>query len=249
MAVVCLRGALVLAALLGPTAAGATPWPPPPRQEWDCEIVLQGLAWAAQGTVGVVPDDMSFPVDASFGDLYWPFDPGAAMRLEARSPMSVLMAGVTYFHLDAKRDVEISGVTTRGDLNTTQWIFEGGAGYRFSQNIEVLGTARYYLVGNGSSFGSVAIHDEDDSWMDVFLGVRLIDTQGPVVASVRGEIGAGASQFAWFGSVELAYRVGEATSIRAEYRILSSDRDPWEAGDIAWDVVQNGLGVGLGFAF
>ena len=171
------------------------------------------------------------------------------MRLEGRSATSVLFAGVSYFHLDAERDVEISGVTTRGDLNTTQWTLEGGAGYRFSKNVEVLGTARYYLLGIGSSFGSVAIHDENDSWMDVFLGVRLINSKGPVVTSVRGEIGAGGSEFAWLGSVELAYRVGETTSIRGEYRILSSDRDPWEAGDIRWDVIQNGLSVGLGFDF
>ncbi|HEU5309925.1 MAG TPA: hypothetical protein VFV24_00605, partial [Candidatus Eisenbacteria bacterium] len=55
LTVVRLSPALALAALLGPSLANATPWPPPPRQEWDCEIVLQGLAWGAEGTVRVEP--------------------------------------------------------------------------------------------------------------------------------------------------------------------------------------------------
>jgi len=198
------------------------------------------MTWGAEGTVEVEPEATSTPAGASFGNLTGPLDPGAAVRFEARSAAYVLLAGVTYLHLDAERDVELSGVTTRGELNTVQWTVEAGAGYRLSGKVEALATARYCRVGIGSPFGSVATQDGDDSWVDGFLGLRVIGTKGRrFVTAVRGEVGAGGSEFAFFGSAELAYRLSGRTTLRAEYRILSSDRD-------SWDVVQNGLGLAVG---
>ena len=196
--------------------------------------------WAADGTIGLPPEGGFVPDDASFRGLDGPWEPGAAIRIETRSPMSVLMAGATYAPLDAEREVQSPGGT--GELNTMHWTLDGGAGYRFSKNIEVLGVARYYLIQTGSNFGT-------ESWLDVFLGLRLLGTAGPVTVSVRGEIGAGGSKVAWFGSGVLAYRVGGKTSIQAEYRILSTERVVRTAEDLPWDVVQNGLGLGIGVGF
>jgi hypothetical protein len=205
--------------------------------------------WAAEGTIGLQPEGELFPNDASFGELDGPWDPGATIRIETRSATSVLMAGATYAPLDAEREVQFPGGTSRGELNTMHWTLDGGAGYRFSKNIEVLGVARYYLIQTGSNFGSVDVSDRHESWLDVFLGLRLMNTTGPMTLSVRGEIGAGGSKVAWFGSGVLAYRVGGKTSIQAEYRILSTEGEVRTAEDLPWDVVQHGLGLGIGVGF
>jgi hypothetical protein len=38
-------------------------------------------------------------------------------------------------------------------------------------------------------------------------------------------------------------------SIQAEYRILSTEREVRTAEDLPWDVVQHGLGLGIGVGF
>jgi len=85
--------------------------------------------------------------------------------------------------------------------------------------------------------------------MDVFLGGRITKPAGLWTLSIRGEIGAGGSELAWFGNAVLARRIGAKTTFRVEYRILSTDRGGEETPHLGWDLLQNGLGPGLGFGF
>jgi hypothetical protein len=243
-------GVATLFALVLLPHAGFGQWPPPPRDEWDAELSIHGWLWSSKGTAEVLPPQGGVPVDASFGNMDGPLDPGGSVRIETKTSLSTLMIGATYLHLDQEREVEFEGGTARGELNTTQWVLDAGASYRLARDFELLGAARYYLIRTDSRFGSVEIANEDRSWMDVFLGGRVTSSHGPVTLSIRGDIGAGGSNLAWFGNAVLAYRMGGRTSLRAEYRILSADREGKQSSEhLGWDVVQNGLGLGIGLGF
>ena len=222
-------------------------WPPAPRAKWDSELSIQGWLWSSEGSAEVLPPEGGIPVDASFGNLDGPLDPGVSVRVETKSRFSTVMAGVTYLQIDEPREVGFEGGTSHGELNTAQWILDAGAGYRLAPDFELLATARYYVIRTGTRFGSVEIADEDRSWMDVFLGGRIARFSGPFTFAIRGEIGSGGSSLAWFGNGVLSYRVRGRTSLRAEYRILSTDREGKQSPDhLGWDVMQNGLGLGIG---
>jgi hypothetical protein len=238
--------ALVLAGLVFPPAALAQ-WPPAPRTEWDAELSIYAWLWSADGTAEVTTSGGT--ADASFGDLDGPFDPGASVRVETRSKYSALMAGVTYLHMDQAREVETPEGTTHGELNTRQVVLDAGAGYRLAPAFEILGAARYYIIRTDGSFGADGIENEDRSWMDVFLGGRLTNLYGPWSLSIRGDIGAGGSNLAWFGNAVVAYRASARTSLRMEYRFLSTDRGGEGSVHSDWDVMESGLGLGIGFGF
>lgn len=67
--------------------------------------------------------------------------------------------------------------------------------------------------------------------------------------SLRGDIGVGGSEFAWFGNALVGYRFNEKLSAGVAWRVLSLDREPDGDNYFLYDVTQSGLGIGVGFAF
>ena len=93
--------------------------------------------------------------------------------------------------------------------------------------------------------------DAEQSWGDIFVGARYTKPfKEKWFVSVRGDIGAGGSDFAWFGDVGLGYRFTDLLSGIVSYRALSVDRTADSDGNyFKYDMIQNGLGIGLGFSF
>jgi hypothetical protein len=230
--------------LAAPAAAG----------EWDYNLVLYGWLAGLEGTIGVdtVAEE---PVDASFDDLAGFVDFAMAGHFEARSVKSLFVTDIAYTGLSSERDAMVANQTVKVDMSIDQWIMELGGGYRATPEIDLLVVGRYYILDMGAMTSSQLgeqTGEASESWGDIYVGARWSKLlKEKWLLSLRGDIGAGGSEFAWFGDALAGYVFNEKFSAGVAYRVLSLDRE----GNLAsadyfkYDVTQNGLGIGLGYSF
>ena len=238
--------AIALVAVIFSSAAHA-------GDEWSQELGLYGWLAGLEGTIGM-GDVAEQDVSATFDDLAGYVDFAMAGHYEARGPKSVFLADISYTGLGSDRDAEVLNqpVTVKTDLD--QWIIELAGGFRVAPKLDVLVATRYYILETGATLSSI---DEEqsgsvsDSWIDIFLGARYHTTFGSKwFAAIRGDIGTGGSDFAWFGQVDLGYKFSEHWGAVAAWRVLSLDYQGDEgASYLRYDVTQSGLGLGLGYQF
>ena len=237
---------ITLVAVMFGTAAGAA-------EGWSNEVALYGWMAGLEGTIGI-GDVAEEDVSASFDDLLGYLDFALAGHYEARGPKSVFLADISYTGLGSERDAQVldQPVTVKTDLD--QWIIELAGGYRVAPKLDVLVATRYYILDTGATFSSIDGEQSgsvSDSWIDIFLGARYHTTFGSKwFASIRGDIGTGGSDFAWFGQASLGYDFSERWGTVVAWRILSLDYTGDEgASYLQYDVTQSGLGLGLGYKF
>ena len=222
--------------------------------DWTHDLALYGWFSGLEGTIGVA-DAVSQEVNATFDDLSGYVDFAMAGHYEARGPKSVYVADISYVGLGSERDAEVGNQPVKVDMDLTQWIFEFAGGLRVDPKIDLLLATRYYNIDTGATLtgqnnqggGSVS-----KGWLDLYLGARYHTTFGERwFASVRGDIGTGGSDFAWFGQVQLGYRFADHWGASVAWRILSLDHeaDVDSADYFKYDITQNGLGVGVGYRF
>lgn len=232
--------------MIGATAATAG--------DWSHEIGLYGWLAGLQGTIGV-GDVAEQPVSATFDDLAGFVDFAMALHYEARGAKSLFLADVSYTGLGSERDAQVANQPVKVKMDLDQWIIELGGGYRVSPKFDVLVAGRYYILDTGATFSS----DEEDGnsnsistgWFDIFLGGRYHTTFGSSwFASLRGDIGTGGSDFAWFGQVALGYMISEKWGTTLGYRILDIDYTG-DGGNshFRYDMTQSGLGLSIGYRF
>ena len=221
--------------------------------DWNYEVGLYGWLAGLEGTIGVgdVAEEL---VSVTFDDLASHLDFAMAGHFEARGAKAVWLADISYVGLGSERDAEILNQPVTVDLDLDQWIIELGGGYRIAPKFDLLLVGRYYDVDTGATFSSEE-NDQSGSigvgWVDVFLGARYHTTFGERwFASVRGDAGAGGSDFAWFGQVALGFNISERFGAVASWRLLSLDYTGDEGSSFfRYDVTQSGLGLGLGYRF
>jgi hypothetical protein len=240
--------------LLGAAGVVALAAAPVVAGEWKYDYVLYGWLTGLEGTIGVV-DLAEEPVDATFDDLLGYVDFAMAGHFEAKGTTALLVMDVAYFNLGSERDATIANQPVTVDLDLQQWIIEAGGGYPATPELDLLLVGRYYILDMGAVSSSVAGESTTgttENWGDVYLGARytrLIKEKWRF--SIRGDVGAGGSEFAWFGDLVLGYRFTPLVSAGVAWRVLSVDRE----GDLAsadyflYDITQNGLGIGVGFSF
>ena len=226
---------------------------PATAQQWKYNAVLYGWLAGLKGTVGVA-DLAEKPIDASFKDLANYLDFAMAGHFEASNPNLVFLTDVDYTKLGASRDGEVLGQTVSVDMDFTQWILELTGGYRVTEEFDLLLSGRYYIFELGTTTTSIAGQsptDRNQNWGDIYLGARYTKLfHQKWLFSVRGDLGAGGSQFAWFANIDAAYRFTKLVSAGVAWRVLSLDHEgDKDANYFTYDVTQSGLGVGLGFSF
>jgi len=215
---------------------------------WDSELFLNGWFYGVDGTVAAGDATTGFPIEASVDDIAAFKDFSMGVHLDSRTEKAVLLLDVQYLNLGTERDFELPSGIERGELDFKHWTFEGGGGYRLSETFELLGVGRYYMIQSASSLGGSTISDRDRAWADLFVGARYAASSGKWRSSVRFDVGTGGSDFAWFGNVMLGYRLSETVTLGLGYRALSVDYETGEnANYFRYDVVQDGLGLALGF--
>lgn len=225
---------------------------PAHADEWNYLGVVYGWLSGFEGTIGV-GDVNGQPVDASFDDLLGFLDFAIGGHFEARHPDAVVLADVWYANLGSTRDGQAANQPVSVDFDMTQWILELGGGWRATPEIDLLLAGRYYILGMGATGQSIAgsnPRSADQSWGDIYIGARYArDLREKWFVEVRGDIGTGGSDFAWFGEASAGYRFTPLLSAVIAYRILSLDREPSDGDYFKYDVTQDGIGLGLGFSF
>ena len=222
-------------------------------EEWNYDAALYGWFSGLDGTVGVgrLGDQ---PAEASFSDLVGYLDFTAAGYFEARNPKMVLMTDIYYVNLGAQRDVEVLKQTVKTDMDFSQWILELGGGYRVSEKFDVLLAGRYYIFDLGVTASSITDDRSGDvthQWGDVFIGGSYHTVLGAKwLVSVRGDLGFGGSDFAWFGNAVVGYQFTELFSLGLGYRVLSLDYETGADADyFKYDVTTDGIGLEAKFSF
>ena len=239
---------LAVAGLLLATASPAS------AQGWEYRAAVYAWLAGLDGTIGVTPVGGGMPVEAKFSDLAGFLDFAAAGHFEALTEKVVLLGDINYVGLGAERDSEIAGQPATIDMDYNQWIFELGGGYRLSSEFDALLVGRYYIQDVGettTSIGGSSAGGTSHSWGDIFVGARWTKFLGERWwISLRGDIGAGGSDFAWFGKAGFGYRFSDLVSLGLSYSILSLDYETGSGADYyKWDVALNGLGLALIFTF
>lgn len=199
--------------------------------------------WGAgmQGTVGLAGRDTS--VDAGFHDLVEFVDKGGAIRFSARRGR---WGGfVDYFGVTLKNQQQVAAGTI--DTKAKQSITELGLSYQINSSLEILAGARRQSLDNEISFPAVGKISDSQTWTDGFGGARWtpVDTDKWVLW-VRGDAGAGGSNFTWLATAGAGYRFNDTFSILVAYRYLKTD---YRNGGFKWDVAQKGIGVGFDVAW
>jgi hypothetical protein len=236
--------AMLLLATAGPVSA----------QDWSYEASIYAWLAGLNGTIGVSPLGGGQPVEATFSDLAGFLDFAAAGHFEAHSPKVVLLGDINYVGLGAERDAEIAGQPVTVDMDYNQWILELGGGYRLSREFDLLLVGRYYIQDLGetaTAIGGSEATGTSHSWGDIYVGARWTKFLGEHWwISLRGDIGAGGSSFAWFGNAGFGYRFSDLVSLSLAYRVLSLDYETGSGpGYYMYDVAMGGLGMVLVFTF
>lgn len=236
------------------TAVPAASQEPADSSNWHYDAVVYGWLAGLEGTIGF-GDIVQEPVEATFDDILGFVDFALAVHFEARNRKAVILTDISYTDLGSSRDAQVANQPVSVDVDITQWILEFGGGYRVSKEFVALLVGRYYILDTGATSESIAgtsTGEAEQSWGDIYIGARYSKLlREKWIVSIRGDIGAGGSDFAWFGDVALGYRFTKLLSGIVSWRVLSLDREPdSDSGDyFKYDVVQNGLGIGLGFSF
>lgn len=227
---------------------------PSAAEDWKYDVVLYGWLSGLEGTIGVV-NLAEEPVDATFSDLAGYVDFAMAGHFEGKKSRGLWIADVAYTNLGSERDATVANQPVTIDMDLQQWIMEGGGGYRATPEFDLLLVGRYYIIESGAMSSSVAGESSQEfsqDWGDIFVGARYTKAfKENWFFSIRGDIGAGGSKFAWFGDAALGYRFTPLVSAGVAYRVLSVDREgnAADADYFLYDITQNGLGIGVGFSF
>jgi hypothetical protein len=211
--------------------------------------------WLAglEGTIGI-GDQLQQPVDATFQDLFEFVNFAMAGHFEAKNEKAVFLTDLSYTSLGQSKDGQVGNETVNVDLDITQWIFELGGGFRPTPEFDVLFAWRYYVIDMGGTLtgpGEPNSRQNEQKWGDLFVGGRYTKwLREKWLVSIRGDIGAGGSAFAWFADVAVGYRFTDLLTGVVSWRTLSVDREANSDGNyFKYDIVQSGLGIGLGFHF
>jgi hypothetical protein len=225
-------------------------------QDWEYRATVYAWLSGLDGTIAATPVGGGIPVSADFSDLAGFLDFAAAGHFEAQNESFLFLGDVNYVGLGADRDAEFAGETESVEMDYDQWIFELGGGYRITPEFDLLLVGRLYsqdlgqtrLAGEGTT-----ANETKHTWADVYLGARWTKFLGERWwLSIRGDIGTGGSDFAWFANAGFGYRFSDLVSLGLAYRILSLD---YETGSVPsndyyrYDVALNGLGLALVFTF
>lgn len=209
--------------------------------------------WLAglDGSMGVGRVD-DVPVDMSFSDLARLVDFTLAGYFEYRQPKWILGTDIFWVKLGATRSAHIGEYVgdVDVDFNMDQFIGALGGAYRWKPQVDLWLTGRLYTMKPSVTFQGSSLVSGSKTWGDIYVGARYhYNFAERWTAVARADIGAGGSDFAWFGNLAVGYRFNNTFTLGASYRVLTLDRETGEGKDFfKYDITQDGLGVVFNFS-
>lgn len=218
-------------------------------RRWHFVVEPYILAPSMSGTSGV--GGIEADVEADAGDIFGALDMGAMLYLEMHDDTWALVLDGMYMDLGG------SGTTVLGtvDVGMTQSGVMAAAFRRVSPWAEAMVGVQFNAIeGSLESSGPLGLdRGADKSWVDPYLGVRVVAPRGDAwrlaFMGYVGGFGIG-SDFAWQAFPEVGYRFNPLFELAGGYRAIGMD---YEDGDgtekFVYDIVTYGPQLGLKFHF
>jgi hypothetical protein len=216
----------------------------------DTGMELGIYMWLAgiDGTVGA-GQAKDVAVDVKFTDLTSYLDFSMAGYFEMRRPRYIIGTDLFWVNLGATRTAHINGSNVDVDLNFKQTIGALGGAYRLTPKLDLWLTGRLYSLKASQTYQGSDISAHSKTWGDVYVGARYHMNLGERwVVLARADVGAGGSNFAWFGNLALGYQFTPTFTLGASYRVLSLDYEDTSDGYFKYDIVQDGVGIIANFS-
>lgn len=181
-------------------------------------------------------------VSADFSDLVEFTDIAGALRFEAVKKWG-FFGDIWFASLSNDKNTPLG----KAEADFDQMIAEAGGLYAYRPDLTTYLGIRYQSVDGDIRIPVIGESGLDESWMDAIIGVRYTPDFGRGwLGLLRADIGAGDSDLTWLAQLGVGYHFGNRWSGYLAYRYLDTDLDE---GDFKWEMVQEGLGLGLVYQF
>ncbi len=234
--------ALVLAGAAGPAVAQA---PVPPGTFVEPYFMLPNMS----GRTGVGP--FVGDVDAGTGDIMGALDFGAMLYIERHGTQWSYGLDTIFMNLGAEQTTQVGTL----DVDLRQLGVTAQAFRRLSPWAEAMLAVTYNELEVGlTGSGPLGVDREgDESWVDPYVGVRLMtpDT-APWRFGVLGAIGGFGvgSDFAWQFYPQVGYRVSPLFEVTGAFRALDMDFEDGSGNEtFVYDMTTFGAQIGGRFHF
>jgi hypothetical protein len=218
------------------------------EEEWKHTLVPMYL-WGSgiEGTSQIGP--VTAPISIAFKDALGNLDTALTVHYEANKGQWGVLADV--FHLSLAPESTLPGGAPIG-VDLTNNIYELGGIYRpdGTNGLDVLFGLRATELELEASVGPGPTKTLiDEGWVDAFIGARkTISLSDKASFRVRGDIGAGDSDFVWNAALLLDYRFNKTVSVFGGYRWLDYDYETGKGPSrFAYDVTYEGPAIALKF--
>ena len=241
--------AITLAAVWS-TSAGAQDTDPNSR-----EILFSPYLWVPSlngtSTVGALPP---IEIDAGFSDLFANLNFAMALHTEFHNGPWAFVIDPMYVSVERDLDPGVPVPAGAGPkMGVDMWFVELWAGYRFADQWEALGGARYQsqdldVSGLPSPLPIDSLSVSED-WTDWFVGVRFTaDMNEKWFFAARADaVIAGDSDSSYNASVMFNRRFGPGKALNLGYRYFVDDYE--NLLSYAWDITPDGPLLGFTWAF
>lgn len=209
--------------------------------------------WGAGMEGAARVDDLDIHVDMSFGDILDNLElglMGAARAYNGRFTVGGDLVWMALGHQGAGGGP--SGEALSGDLDIDQTAITADAGYGLSDDFYVIGGLRYNEVDVKLDLHGTVTEDprrfkadEDESWLDPFVGVMWRVPFGDQWSlNLRGEVGGFGvgSDFAGLLQATLRWDLNDHIGFVAGYRYFDME---FNDNNFTYDIVTQGPAVGL----
>jgi hypothetical protein len=187
-------------------------------------------------------------VDVGFSDLFKDVDGALMFEIGARKDR----IGFYFDPIFAQLSDDVMGplggnINSKVDLGIVDAAFT----YQLMRNhrFDFLAGLRYYALDVTIELPTGMNGEGDENWVDVIVGVQYRDTFAKKwFYFLRGNIGAGGSEFSWDVLASIGYRFNDLFSLSLGGRALDVDYEEASEGFL-FDARMSGVSLNFGFHF
>lgn len=229
-------------------------------EKW--KIRLTPYLWipAQEGNVTLqgVPASVDLSIADTFDAITDNFNFALTLHAEFQRDDLTIFSDVMFLNLETK-DVQLP--MTTASVRSEMGIFELGLAYRVidvEREPGSLGFALEPLAGTRAHYLSLEIDPQgaaarsgDEFWLDAIVGARaIVGLTDGLNLRLRGDIGAGGSDFTWSALAGLEVRLSEGALLEFGYRALDTDYSTGSGSNMfEYDVLLHGPYIGLTLRF
>ena len=223
---------------------------------WDFEFSPYLAMSSISGNSGVVT--AASPLDLPFDDILDALEFGVAAHFEAHHNSGWgLWIDYNYVSLGGTGNIPLgtSGLVLQ-EIDIKQAVFEGYGMYREkleNSSIDYMAGIRRWNLKMDASLNIPNIRDTNNDWVDFVVGARwTTNLSENWKFHVRGDIGAGASDFTATAAAGVRYSINEWLDFDLQYKALWVDYETGTLGNLdyfAYDTLTQGPIIGLNFKF